>query len=187
MITDQWEALTNERPSWGHRTNLWLVGDEKAHVSKFNFSRSRPDDFPSHFDAARKKLELYLNYPSIVPYLFLFLAQPALHSFYVRGSKYFWIILTSHHYSASGTTALPIKCIYRRWEAQRRIIRTCVITESKFHPSPMCQCFVSLEGIRLSSCMTRRPHTLENLLYFFRVKRRFFCSNLWGHMAFIFA
>ena len=107
MITGQSEALTNQRPSWGHRTHLWLVGDEKAHVSKFNFSRSRPDDFPSHFDAARKKLELYLNYPSIVPYLFLFLAQPALHSFYVRGSKYFWIILTSHHYSASGTTALP--------------------------------------------------------------------------------
>jgi len=34
-----------------HGPVLWLVGDEKAHVSKFNFSRSRPDDFPSHFDA----------------------------------------------------------------------------------------------------------------------------------------
>ena len=82
MITDQSEAEMRSR------THLWLVGDEKAHVSKFNFSRSRPDDFPSHFDAARKK---YINteYPSIFPYLLLFLAQPALHPFLCSWVKIF--------------------------------------------------------------------------------------------------
>ena len=65
-----------------HWTHLWLVGDEKAHVSKFNFSRGRPDDFPSHFDAARKNIKNMIPFviSTISLFYFLFLAQPSIHS-----------------------------------------------------------------------------------------------------------
>ena len=97
MITDQWEAWANQRPSWGHRTHLWLVGDEKAHVSKFNFSRGRPDDLPSHFDAAIKIYQhcqyiylLLLSSFSLSVWFILFLAQPLIHFLYIWRVKIVW-------------------------------------------------------------------------------------------------